>query len=98
MHRYAKIERADLPPDSRLSSSYGQADFADAFSVALPETASHDAESLARHIFDQQPQWIAMLQGFRDILVWPFGLKRTVDLRVKRDDRINIFSRIQTIS
>jgi hypothetical protein len=91
MHRYAKIERTDLPPDSRLSSSYEQAGFADAFSVALSAAAAHDAESLARHIFEQQPQWIAMLLRFRDILVGPFGLKRAVDLRGRQDGRIDIF-------
>jgi hypothetical protein len=91
MHRYAKIEQADLPLASRLSASYGRADFADAFSVDLSETASHDAESLARHIFDRQPEWIAMLLRCRDILVSPFGLKKTVDLRAKGDDRVSIF-------
>lgn len=91
MHRYAKIEQADLPLASRLSSSYGRADFADAFSVVLSKTASHDAESLARHIFDRQPGWIGVLLKFRDILVSPFGLKKTVDLRAKGGDRVSIF-------
>lgn len=91
MHRYAKIEQTDLPPVSRLSSSYGRADFADAFSVDLPEIALDDAESLARHVFAQQPEWIAVLLKFRDILVWPFGLKRAVDLLAKGGDRISLF-------
>lgn len=91
MHSYAKIEQADLPPVSRLSSSFGQADFADAFSVDLPETASHDVESLARHVFAHQPEWIAILLRLRDMLVWPFGLKRAVDLQAKGGDRISIF-------
>lgn len=91
MFRNSKSEQTDLPSASRLSSSYGQADFADAFSVDLPEVASGDAEALARHIFEQQPEWIAMLMSIRDILVRPFGLKRAADLRSRGGDRISIF-------
>lgn len=86
-----KAEQVDLPANSRLSRSYGNADFADAFSVDLPATACNDAESLARHIFTGQPKWIAVLLGVRDIAVWPFGLKRAVDLKAAKDDRISIF-------
>ena len=74
-----------------LSRSYGKADFVDAFSVDLPATACNEAESLARYMFAGQPQWIAMLLGVRDIVVWPFGLKRTIDLKVAKDDRLSIF-------
>jgi hypothetical protein len=91
MRSCSKIGRVDLPPASRLGSSYGEADFADAFSVDLPETASADAETLARHVFEQQPGWIAMLLSIRDILVRPFGLKRAADLRSRGGDRISIF-------
>ena len=86
-----KAEQVGLPATSRLSRAYGRADFVDAFSVDLPATACNDAESLARYIFAEQPKWIAMLQGVRDIAVWPFGLKRTVDLKVARGDRLSIF-------
>jgi len=85
------IEPDDLPPASRLSASYGQADFADAFSIDLPEAASGDAETLARHVFEQQPEWIAMLLGIRDRLVQPLGLKRAADLRSGEGERISIF-------
>ncbi|MCC8392836.1 DUF2867 domain-containing protein [Paraburkholderia sp. MMS20-SJTR3] len=94
MQSYPKIEQVDLPPSSRLSSSYGHADFADAFSVDLSETAADDAASLARHAFAKQPEWIAMLLKLRDILVLPFGLKRAVDLQTKQasaDERISLF-------
>jgi hypothetical protein len=86
-----KAEQVGLPATSRLSQSYGKADFVDAFSVDLPVTACNDAESLARYIFAGQPKWIAMLLGVRDIAVWPFGLKRTIDLKVAKDDRLSIF-------
>jgi hypothetical protein len=91
MHKDAKIEQAGLPAASQLMSSYGQADFADAFSVDLPEAASHDAESIARHIFDHQPEWIAALLKLRDVLVQPLGMKRAVDLWAAGGERINIF-------
>lgn len=68
-----------------------RADFADAFSIDLPEAPSHDAECIARHIFDYQPEWIAVPLKLRDLLVWPFGLKGTTDLRSAGGDRINIF-------
>jgi hypothetical protein len=91
MRRWPKIEPTDLPPASRLSSSFGRADFADAFSVDLPEEASGDAGALARHVFEQQPEWIAMLLGIRDRLVQPLGLKRAADLRSGEGERISIF-------
>jgi hypothetical protein len=86
-----KAEPIGLPATSRLSRSYDKADFADAFSVDLPTTACNDAESLARYIFAGQPKWIAMLLGVRDIAVWPFGLKRALDLKVAKGDRLSIF-------
>ncbi len=91
MRSYPKVRSADLPADSRLSSSYARSDFADAFSVDLPEAASSDAEALARHVFEQQPAWIATLLGIRDCLVQPFGLKRAADLRAGGGDRISLF-------
>jgi hypothetical protein len=90
-HAWANVQQADLPSASRLSSSYSQADFADAFSVDLPEAACHDAEALARHIFSQPAGWVSTLLRLRDILVRPFGLKRAVDLQATGGDRINIF-------
>lgn len=91
MHRFKNIEQVGLPPSSRLASAYGQADFADAFSVNLSEAGTHDVESLARHIFAQQPAWIATLLQVRDTLVRPFGLKRAADLQTLGGDRISIF-------
>ncbi|MEI7297975.1 DUF2867 domain-containing protein [Paraburkholderia tropica] len=91
MHTDPKIEQTGLPPASQLMSSYGRADFADAFSVDLPEAASHDPECIARHIFDHQPEWIAALLKLRDLLVRPLGIRRAADLRAAGGDRINIF-------
>lgn len=91
MRSYPKVEPADLPPASRLSSSFGRADFADAFSVDLPKEASGDAEVLTRHVFEHQPAWIAMLLSIRDNFVRPFGLKRAADLQAGGSDRISIF-------
>ncbi|WP_225032619.1 DUF2867 domain-containing protein [Paraburkholderia sp. XV] len=71
--------------------SYDQADFADAFSVDLPEAAFHDAEFIARRILDHQPEWITALLRLRDLLVRPLGLKRAGDLWAASGDRINIF-------
>ncbi len=91
MRSYPKVRSADLPAASRLSSSYERTDFADAFSVDLPEAASSDAEAIARHVFEQQPAWIATLMGIRDRLVQPFDLKRSADLQAAGGDRISIF-------
>ena len=91
MPTLSDIERVDLPSASRLAAVYGQADFADAFSVDLPQNDTHDAASLAEHIFAQQPRWIATLLSARDTLVRPFGLKRAVDLLSADGDRLNIF-------
>ena len=91
MPTLSEIERVDLPSASRLAALYGQADFADAFSVDLPANDTHDAESLAQCIFAQQPKWIAALLRARDALVRPFGLKRADDLLSMGGDRLNIF-------
>jgi hypothetical protein len=91
MHKYPKIVPADLPPASRLSSTYGRADFADAFSVDLPETASGSMEALTRHVFTRQPGWIAKLMSIRDSLVRPLGIKGAAELRSGEGDRIGIF-------
>ncbi|WP_084069582.1 DUF2867 domain-containing protein [Paraburkholderia heleia] len=91
MHADAKIEQASLPSASQLTSSHGRADFADAFSIDLPNAASQDAECIARHIFDHQPEWIATLLKLRDWFVRPFGLKRAADLWVAGGDKVNIF-------
>ena len=45
-----KAEQVGLPATSRLSQSYGKADFVDAFSVDLPVTACNDAELSLIHI------------------------------------------------
>jgi hypothetical protein len=90
-HNRANVRRADLPSESRLSSSFGKADFADAFSVDLPDAASRDAEALARRIFAHPAGWVANLLKVRDILVHPLGLKRTIDLQANGGDRISIF-------
>ncbi len=91
-----KTEQVGPPATSRLSRSYGKADFVDAFAVDLPATACNDAESLARYIFAGQPKWIAMLLGVRDIAVWPFGLKRTIDLENREGRPAKYFSRVRT--
>lgn len=91
MHTDAKIQQTGLPAASQLTSCYGRADFADAFSIDLPDFASHDAELIAHHILDHQPEWIATLLSLRDLLVRPFGLKRAADLSAAGGDRINIF-------
>lgn len=83
--------KAGLPPASQPMSSYGKADFADAFLVDLPEAASHDAEFIARHIFDHQPEWIAALLNLRDLRATPVGIRRAVNLQAAGGDRINIF-------
>ncbi|RAR54529.1 uncharacterized protein DUF2867 [Paraburkholderia unamae] len=91
MHTDANIKQAGLPASSQLTSCSGRADFADAYSIDLPEAASHDAECIARHIFKHQREWIAAPLKLRDLLVLPFGLKGTADLRGAGGDRINIF-------
>jgi hypothetical protein len=93
MHKAGNVEQVALPPASRLASSYSRAGFADAFAVDLPATGALDidVESLARHIFAQQPAWIAKLLRARDTLVRPFGLKRAGELQALGGDRISIF-------
>ncbi|WP_342628347.1 DUF2867 domain-containing protein [Nguyenibacter vanlangensis] len=87
----ARVRQVGLPSASRLRSTYARADFADAFSVDLPDAASHDVEVLARHVFAQPAAWVAMLLRVRDGLVRPFGIRSTAGLRAGGGDRINFF-------
>ena len=70
-----------LPRQSAVTDAYASVNLADAYSVALPPTASTDPEVLARFIFAGQPAWIAALMRLRDAIVAGLGLKTARQLQ-----------------
>ena len=77
---FAVVTPVALPPQSAITSVYGSASLADAFSIRLPAGATADPELLARFIFSQQAPWVTALMTLRDLLVSAFGLKTTKHL------------------
>lgn len=54
-------------------------DFADAFKCQLPEDQPQSIDSVTRAIFLTLPQWIAGLLELRNAIVYPFGLKTSIN-------------------
>src|SRR5689334_13093745 len=75
-------------PDPALQILLPGANFADAFSLAVPERL--DAKEASRRILGSTPPWAACLMSARDCLVAPFGLKTAAHLNLTAD-RIGFF-------
>ena len=71
------------------------ADLIDAYSIALPERASNDPETLARFVFSNLPPWALALMAVRDALVTGLGLKTARQLRPvtaqQQRERVGLF-------
>ncbi|MGH8689111.1 MAG: DUF2867 domain-containing protein [Burkholderiales bacterium] len=78
-----------------MTDLYKSLNFADAFAIQLPSSASSDPDLLARHILGNQPSWIGYLTKIRDAIVVFFGLKTARHLATLSSDaktkRIGIF-------
>jgi hypothetical protein len=66
------------------------AQFVDAFSVAVDDTAL-DARGAAERMLGYRPRWIAALMALRNSLVAPFGLKTPSPGRRTSADTVGIF-------
>jgi len=94
------LRSVGLPPGSRIVSVYGTTDLADAYAVTLPRGTVRDPEALARFLFAQQPAWVGLLMGLRDMLVAGLGLKTARQLgsprAAGRNRHIGIFRIYET--
>lgn len=64
----------EVTPDSDCNTLLPDAQFADAYAIAISDDAL-DARHAATRMFGSDPRWLAALYRLRNLLVAPFGLK-----------------------
>jgi len=83
------------PPESELASGYDGANLADAYAIALPETATRDVALLAKAILAHPAPWARALMKTRDAVMGVFGVKTAKQIRAATSspgrDRIDFF-------
>jgi hypothetical protein len=72
-----------LPPQSAIAGLYDGADLADAFAIILPDVIAADIDQLARAVLGNPSWWFRALLACRDVLVAPFGVKTSAQLRAQ---------------
>lgn len=77
----SRVTPVELPAQSRIRTLYPEPNLADAFAMRLPDGASTDPETLARHLFGRPAPWVAALLGVRDAMVGWLGLKTAKELQ-----------------
>lgn len=81
MERYSKVRMTTLPDESSLKDTYPHADLADAYSITIPSSATHDVRAWTRAVFGAPAPWVVKLLAVRDAIVSVFGLKTSRQLR-----------------
>ncbi|WP_213735616.1 DUF2867 domain-containing protein [Bradyrhizobium sp. dw_411] len=79
-----------VEPDVTTGELLAGAQFSDAFSVLIEDTAL-DARRAAEKMLGRSPRWIERLLAVRNFLITPFGLKKPVPGRNGATDTIGIF-------
>jgi hypothetical protein len=79
-----------VPPDPRCLTILPDADFVDAYRLATGEPGL-DAGVATERMMRDVPAWIRLLLALRDLMVSPFGLKRTGDRLPDDPPRIGLF-------
>ncbi len=79
-----------VEPDANTGELLAGAQFSDAFSVLVDDTAL-DARHATEKMFARPPRWIERLLAVRNFLITPFGLKKPVPARAGATDTIGIF-------
>ncbi len=79
-----------VEPDVTTGELLAGAQFSDAFSVLIEDTAL-DARRAAEKMLGRSPRWIERLLAVRNFLITPFGLKKPVPGRTGATDTIGIF-------
>jgi hypothetical protein len=80
----------EITPRADTRPLLAGAQFSDAFSVAVDDTAL-DARGAAERMLGYRPRWIAALMALRNSLVTPFGLKTPSPERRTAADTVGIF-------
>lgn len=66
----------EVRPDIDADAFLPGAQFIDAFRIAV-DGRTLDAREVAERMFTYQPRWVAALMRLRNLIVAPFGLKRS---------------------
>ena len=80
----------EVAPDVGAARWLAGAQFADAFSITVPDIAP-DARGAAERMFGRSPRWVELLMMLRDAIVAPFGLTTGKSARHAKGDRIGMF-------
>jgi hypothetical protein len=79
-----------VDPDANTGPLLAGAQFRDAFSVVVEDTAL-DARRAAEKMLGRSPRWVERLLALRHFLVAPFGLKTSAPKDPRRPDIIGLF-------
>ena len=80
----------EVPPEVDKNTLLAGAQFVDAYSIAVDRRAL-DARQAAKQMLTRQPRWAEALLALRNILVAPFGLKRSGASERAPKEMIGIF-------
>src|SRR5882757_5817850 len=90
MHREQAMKVRTVKPDIEANALLAGAQFVDAYSIALDDSAP-DARDAAERMLGRSPRWIAALLAVRNCLVAPFGLKTGAPTGAGAPERIGSF-------
>ena len=77
------IRTVPLPGESRIVNLFPSSELADAFAVTLPPDAPADIKTLAHQVLARPPRWFRWLLACRDLMVRPFGIQSSAQMRAK---------------
>jgi hypothetical protein len=90
-----RVRRVALPVESTLAPLFQGADFADAYVVAIPTSATRDIGALASAVLGSPTAWFRVLLALRDGAMALFGVKTSRQIRNEASgdsgDRIDFF-------
>ncbi|WP_434636885.1 DUF2867 domain-containing protein [Klebsiella sp. I138] len=77
------IRIVPLPGESRIVNLFSSPELADAFAITLPSDAPSDINILAHQVLARPPRWFRWLLACRDLMVKPFGIQSSAQMRAK---------------
>ncbi len=77
------IRTVPLPGESRIVNLFTSPELADAFAITLPPDTSSDINTLAHQVLARPPRWFRWLLACRDLMVRPFGIQTSTQMRAK---------------
>lgn len=87
------MRRTTPPPESVVAGWYENASLLDSYSIDLRSSNQDSMRVLATRTVGDPPAWIKALVAVRDVVVTPFGVKTSGEVRASRagNDRVDFF-------